>query len=933
MMSVPRDGRAEVSAGGGDINLQRLLLPWGKLQDDGVYHPALFHMLDVGNVAQALLDEEAAPRFRKVLATALDAGDPSSLSTWLPLLVAVHDIGKLSAPFQGKDGRDRTRRERERLTSQGFNFGRMRGKDYPHQLVSAIFAQYDLPELAADFPDTLLRVVRDALGGHHGVFATVPELSAAADYVKCAEPKEWTALRAAAFRVLGDVFVHNRRDNVCFPSPARTRAATVALAGFTILCDWLGSDASHFPCEPNLTLDQYLPLSRDRARTAVERIDFAPPRPPRRYPGFRALFPTIEVPHPLQVAIDALPESAITWPCLFIIEAPTGEGKTEAALALASRLAASGPSDELYVGLPTTATSNQMFGRVHNFLNRDQERERPVKLIHGQAFLVEDDLLVHLHDDAVADSAVATWFSSRKRALLAPFGVGTVDQVELTALSARHYMLRLFGLAGKVVIIDEVHAYDTYMSTVLEMALQWLAALGSSVILLSATLPTSRHAALARAFLSGTGPDAAESLEAATLPYPCLAAYSPAGTVIASPPAGQGRRDLSVVFVNDESPEKQASRLLRLIDGGGAVCRICNTVDDAQTVFRALEALAPAEVERILIHSRFPVHQRQEIEAGIARRFGPESTRTREESSVVIGTQVLEQSLDLDFDFMVTDHAPTDLLLQRAGRLRRHKRDRPDDREPTVLFVQLPRTADGSPVFGVWRWIYDEYILWTSWLTLEKRQGSDDCAEIALPADYRPLIEATYPSGELTLPAGSPYAQVVHEAYMAYHAEASRASGEARLRLIPDVSSAGGITEAVAVQFEEDTDGGGRGWGSAKTREGAERLTVIPLYRHGDRLSLDRAGNELLGPACDQACQLRLLQNSIPVTISRSRERLAADWRAAREQAPGWFRNDKKAPLLRYTVPLVLDGDTAKYGKLTVTLDPRLGLVFGKEEQ
>lgn len=915
-----------------DIDLQRLGLPWGKLQDGGIYHPALFHMLDVGHVAEALLGEDAAPRFREVLARALDAGDPRSLSGWLPLLVAMHDIGKISAPFQGKESKQRTRQERDRLCSQGFDFGHLYGKDYPHQQVSAAFTSHAWPELTADLPAALVQVERDALAGHHGSFAGAIDLNTAADYIECMEPEEWGALRAGAYRVLKGIFVPSWCAGTQFPSPSRIRAATVALTGFTILCDWLGSDADCFPCEPRLTLDQYIPVSRRRARQAVKKIGFSPPRARPSYPGFHALFPHIESPHPLQLAIDALPASAITWPSLFILEAPTGEGKTEAALALARRLATAGPSDELYVGLPTTATSNQMFGRVHRFLNGDGESQHPVQLIHGQAFLVEDDLLLHLHDDAATDSASAAWFSPRKRALLAPFGVGTVDQVELTSLSARHYTLRLFGLAGKVVIIDEVHAYDTYMSTVLEMALQWLAALGSSVILLSATLPTSRHAALARAFLSGAGASITVPPEASSLPYPCLAAYSASGAAIESPPASQPKREMSVAFVDDETPGGQAARLLDLISHGGAACRICNTVDDAQRVFQALDALAPPDVTRTLLHSRFPVDQRQEIEADITERFGPGSKRTRESRSIVIGTQVLEQSLDLDFDFMVSDHAPTDLLLQRAGRLRRHKRDRPDNLAPTTLFVQLPGSHDGTPEFGVWRWIYSEYILWTSWLVLEGRAGNGRI-EITLPADYRPLIEATYPSGQFVLPAESPWTASIHAAYQEYQTEERRAAGEARLRLIPDPGIDGAITEGMSLQFEEDADGGRQGWGSAKTREGAERLTVIPLYRHNGRLSLDRAGNELLGPACDRACQLRLLRRSIPVTISPSREPLAAALRLARDQAPSWFRNEEKAPLLRFTMPLVLDGDTARYGDTAVTLDPRLGLLFGKEER
>lgn len=912
--------------------MKDLLLLWGKLGTGGAYHPALFHMLDVGHMAQTLLGSTAAPRFRMVMAGALNEEDPAMLKMSLPLLIALHDIGKISAPFQGQQRTSRTRIEQERLAAEGFTFGRTHGQSYPHAHIGAVFIEDVWPGLEVGLPHSLVVTLRDAIGGHHGRFAASGELNEAREYCAYDEPPAWSDLRTSAYHALREVLTPAWPSSVAAPRHAMT--AAMALTGFTILCDWLGSDAEQFPIERPMPLSAYAALSRRRAYEAVERLGFAPARPVPMYQGFSNLFPDKGDARPLQNAVDNLPAEAIAWPSLFVIEAPTGEGKTEAALALAQRLAVAGPSDELYFGLPTTATSNQMFGRVHDFVSRSKGLGAPVKLIHGQAFLVEDDLLLRLHDDAAdvdgasSVAAAPTWFAPKKRSLLAPFGVGTVDQVELGVLNARHYMLRLFGLAGKVVIIDEIHAYDTYMSTVLEQALRWLAALGSSVIMLSATLPTARHAALVRSFTSALPERFAGDGDAAqrSLPYPCIAAYTADHMHLLSPSAIQPERRLRVEFVADETPQEQAQRLLDLVSGGGAVCRLCNTVAEAQAIFRAVDEVVPPDVQCLLIHSRFPVEERQELERRITDRFGPDSQRRPEERAIVIGTQVLEQSLDLDFDALVTDLAPTDLLLQRAGRMHRHRRARPSAHATPLLRVQLRRAGDGMPEFGSWRYVYDEFILWMSWRVLKERTDDRGQIVLTLPHDYRPLIEATYPEVEPSFAEVHPYQAQLRAAYVRHHRAEAIEAGEARLRLVPMPSPTAGMTEGHNLSFEEDTDGGQQGWGIAKTRLGTDSITVIPLYRRGPALTLDPEGRKALAPICDRACQLRLLQRSIPV----SHRRLVLKLRAVQAQAPRWFR---EAALLQYAAPLILDGGQARYDDILVSLDHRLGLVIGKDDE
>ena len=437
------------------------------------------------------------------------------------------------------------------------------------------------------------------------------------------------------------------------------------------------------------------------------------------------------------------PINCSAQPCLVIIEAPTGEGKTEASLALAHALRKQTEGDDFYYALPTMATSNQMFGRLQKHLQARLGVDTQIKLVHGQSFLIEDELRIEplsnggAREQGEPRAAALQWFSGKKRALLAPFGVGTIDQAELAALNARHAALRMFGLAGKVVIVDEVHAYDTYMTTIIEQLLRWLAALNTSVILLSATLPLSRRAQLAQAY--GVELDAISGSSDA---YPSLLVLSRNGIHHASPKAWQtiAQIALDTLFLDDEQVDEKARWLLDTIREGGCACWMTNTVKRAQRLFARLQELAPAHVDLTLLHSQYPLEERQKWETEITGKYGPNGRRP--EQGIVVGTQVLEQSLDLDFDVMVSDLAPIDLLLAARRQAASTQPCRPDAHQAPRLWINLhhdeqpmiPPKADCA--------IYTEYILRQSWATLAGRNES------TCRSDYRPLIEAVYDAPE-----------------------------------------------------------------------------------------------------------------------------------------------------------------------------------------
>ncbi len=912
----------------------RVLLLWGKTTDDERYHPALFHMIDVALVARALLTTNGSRRVRTAMRYAWAGADLDQLDAWLPFIIALHDIGKISAPFQRQQSTPGAKLQNARLLRDGFDLGTDGDAPPAHSAVSAWWLNAQLAAIEPGLHRDALYAIRDAAGGHHGWFAGDLE-SSVGGYLARHEPASWNILRSEGYQLLRAALGPATGALAAIGQPRRVRPATAALTGLTVIADWVASNAYYFRPDCSSSLDRYLEISAGRALDALAEIGLITERKPAVYAGFQATFPGRADMRDLQLQIDTLDAADLPIPGLFVIEAPTGEGKTEAALALARRLAEQGASDELYFGLPTMATSNQMFQRLTDFFDRLYGAEGAVKLAHGQAALVERELRRLTRQRgagdsdpsqrtsaawAASDEQVLQWFGSSKRALLAPFGAGTVDQIELVGLNVRHAMLRLFGLAGKVVIVDEVHAYDTYMNTILEHTLGWLASMGTSVILLSATLPIDRHQALARRYLAGLRAVRLDRVTVAPVSaYPALAIYG-ASRELQSAPKAFRSQSLTIRFVADQDIAAQAQRLIDLTEHGGAVARICNRVDDAQALYAELRRRNIPNLT--LLHARYPLDERQARERAVDLAVGRATKRAPGDRLIIIGTQVLEQSLDYDVDVMVADLCPIDLLLQRAGRLHRHNRLRAAAHNAPILYVQCLAGADGLPNVERWKNIYVPFVLWQTWLVLQARQGGVG-ATIDLPRDYRPLIEAVYAAPDL--PADQPHAAALASARAALATAQAKQQDQARQRLTPDPLSRDAIVRVDGIQFIEDDDGALSGWQIAKTRLG-ERVTVIPLYHHAGGLTLDRAGSEPLGTVAkdDIAAQNRLLQRSLPI----SDPRLVAYFR----------KNDKwplpeLPPLLKHIPPLIFgpDGRTALSG-VALYLDPELGLVIEKEQ-
>jgi CRISPR-associated endonuclease/helicase Cas3 len=771
------------------------------------YHPVICHLIDVAAVTQNLWDAVFRPQFREWLAKRLEL-DEDSCGRWLAFWSGAHDIGKVAPCFQDRNDQ-RTNALNKRLQDAGFLFSTW---NKPHGTISsAILAE--LLEAPTDWPrlDRKLAVqVAIAVGGHHGLFP--------ADWIdvrdllrSTRQPCSWDAARremlASLARLLG--------VGVRAPQLPETSDLSIfmVLAGLTSVADWIGSNQAFFRpkgcpavVQSGLDLDGYFTEAQDRAKQALTALGWLERGKPGAMRSFAELFADIlpGEPRPLQRVVA---ESAqrMTKPTLMVVEAPMGEGKTEAAWYVADVWDQAG-GQGTYVALPTMATSNQMFDRVGEFLKANAGKQN-LMLLHGKAALNDKfeklKYAARIYDDEKHPSAVVAevWFAANKKhGLLAPYGVGTIDQALLAVLQTKHVFVRLFGLAGKCVILDEVHAYDAYMTTLMERQLRWLAALGCPVVLLSATLPRDKRLKLLQAYAGDNLPELEE------VPYPRVTSVAvglPAEVrhIKADPDRA---RAIELAWIDEGN---LAETLRQALANGGCGVVIRNTVGLAQNTYLQLrDALKEDGIDVELFHARFPFGRRRAIEDAVLKRFGKEGGPAQRNKRVLVATQVVEQSLDLDFDVMISDVAPVDLVLQRAGRLHRHARGQrpPGVTKPRMWLIKPDVAENGLPDFGVSGIVYSPHILYRTLLIL-RSDGTTQRDTVKLPSEIDGLVngvyDETYPPSYLSL-AEQNFWRITLDGH---HEAIEKEEAEAESRQIKKPQFRGSLSRVVSAPREEDS--------------------------------------------------------------------------------------------------------------------------------
>ena len=880
-----------------------LLRLWGKSRGLDEPYPLFAHLLDTaaaaGAVAELVIPRSLAERLADKMGVSRREWEQTAV-----VLGGWHDIGKASCGFQQQaaacpswlaNARDASDAGRHDRIGACLVWDRLAGHRSRHRLSQIV-------------------------GGHHG---TIPKLNrrdldchGGAGLVDLDPPEELLLARRQAWDALDSVLGG-------LPDAAMPADAASATLAVVVLADWIASSAWLLHHRQQAIASgmsdpgEMFAHGRRLAETLIDRAGLtAPQQAPTPTPA-TMFADSATAWTPLQQSLaDSFRPSG---PGIVVICAPTGEGKTEAALLAASRLSAASGRHGLFFAMPTVATAEGLHDRLSAYIERHHRGAPSLRRVHSQAILWDEDPgrgAVSDDDDAVR--AAARWMTGTRKSILAPYGVGTIDQVLLGALRAKHSPLRLLGAATGTLIVDEAHSLDPYMRQLLVRCVEWVASLGTPVVVMSATMPHRRVSELVDAYRRGADVHSGASDAPPEPPgYPMWMSWTPTdGWLSADARARRSwtlRVDVADV-VAAQLTQQIAAAAVAATATGKCVLVVRSTVGAAQQTHDAALAsdpsLKPGETLEIL-HSRMPQHQRRSRSQRLLDTLGPDTAR-RPGRLLLVATQVVEQSLDVDFDLLITDPAPVSALLQRAGRVRRH---RPTTTGPVRVRVFWPVTGDNRPHKGSLIYSKADLMAARAWVTCAE---TSDSVTVAVPSEVPAVVDRADIETSGQFDFATP--EEADEAEDATLAQLVRIDADKSLGLRWAIPRPGPDVPLADLTGHFDTDERHPG-----TRHRALSVLVVPVAGAGNgRARLhDGTGIELVpGRTPDRDTVRAVFDAAIPVSYPNSA------WADALVPLGGrWDRTPVCGALLLEAPP---DGSVVAGGHL-LTLSPRTGLAIRRQ--
>lgn len=711
---------------------------YAKFEKEGSYLPLKTHLKDTACCAEYLYDYWLPVSVKNYLQRSLKLED-SQLKRFSILIAYLHDIGKATFIFQNKAWT--VLQDPSAMLFQLCSINRETQKAVHHSTAGAGILN------DRGFPSGITVIV----GSHHGRWRGTSLKyyleSYAAPLIGTLNESE----RGLFFSDIWDEIINEALELTGFalsdlPNPQRSDQ--ILLTGLLNMADWLASDQNLFPLYSPDTpaLDETQRFARAR-----ENFQITEPWSSLHYLCDAENFQNTFNFQPRSIQNDVIKlltsDDEIG---LMIIEAPMGCGKTEAALYAAQHFAYTTEQGGLFYGLPTMATSNGLLGRISKWASAEAENGKlSLELVHSKTMFNESYQALRKNDFHDSDLVVSRWMEKRKLQLCPNFVLGTIDHLLYAALKHNHVMLDHIGMAGKVVILDEIHSFDAYTNQYLLRTLEWLGWYHAPVILLSATLTSSFRTQLVEAYLNGLSPSSKPDFSICRhQSYPAITFAKENEIQVITPDYQEPQKSILIKQFKDWSSIKE-NVTSRLADGGCAGI-IVNTVRQAQDLYQEMEPLQQNGYRIHLLHSSFTDVDRAKKEAEIISILGkPEpgqetQARNNRNKVIVIGTQVLEQSLDIDFDWLITEICPVDLLFQRIGRLHRHDRERPAHFSTPECWIIGQNCEDLNS--GT-RHVYSD------WLLMRTLDALKDKEHLILPSDIPLLIQAVYENEDTTNPS------------------------------------------------------------------------------------------------------------------------------------------------------------------------------------
>ena len=663
------------------------------------------HMLETGIVAGCLTDTNGI--YHPVLnrLSEITGYDSDTLLAKIVFICAIHDIGKIHPTFQGRDGETLEVLRQENLNQMSFDT-RFRHEQYG----ANIFDRLSVEDVDIKNSDIIAQIIRM----HH---QKEQKKNSDIDIIKIDDKekaKKWRHIQNEIYDYVKNVF---RFDNLNLINKDINKSELFvvqnAILGIMITADWIASNSYVFDNQQYENVDEFLESRKTQALKFLNNEGLIRQQIPVMQ-DFRSAFGFNG--RPVQNDVEKIVHKN-DIKCM-LIESDCGSGKTEAALYAAAVLGNRSGLSGIYMGLPTGVSAEAIHDRVDEFLT--SRGMRNTKLYTSKSMLLREP------------DKKPIWTDMSRQRLLAASAVGTVDQVMTAARLVRFESVRMDGLASKVLIIDEIHAYDAYMLAVIKDLLKICGELDVPVIMLSATLPIST-----KNDLLGVLGDGDIELHNG---YPVISYVTKDG-MVHEHVSHQYMPDKKIScellpILNDN--DKIARYAVDAVKDGGCECVIMNTVTDAICVYDKIKKNKKNDCKIILYHSRMTINARDKTSRKILAMCGKDRTK-RPERVIIVGTQVLEQSLDIDVDYMITAICPIDLLFQRIGRYHRHG-DAGTIREHVVVAntvqVLIPATLSS---YGGTEYVYEKCYLDATIDAINEHNG-----HLLIPSGMPDMINYVY---------------------------------------------------------------------------------------------------------------------------------------------------------------------------------------------
>lgn len=884
--------------------------------DSNSYLPFFIHSRDTAEIMNRLLNNWVARSTIDAIKYPHD-----QLQDAMKFIALVHDIGKITILFQSRIAAhiDGMNEKFDTLGIKIHDIKSFRSIDLaPHTLAGE--------EILLSFgcPATIAAII----GSHHGIPQRKDKVSN--DYLNT-YPEYFYDQQYSLWHRLWKEWINYALESSHLHSIDELmnvdRQSAVLMTGLLIMSDWIASNTSLFPLVEvgNDVLNEE--QMKERANIAWEKLDF-----PHALQNNQLKFDIKKfknefgfLPNDMQkTVIDIVDKKNIR---LMLIEAPMGGGKTEAALSAAEVILSKSSTNGVMFCLPSQATANGLFSRIRSWAEQQSsEATHTIELRHGSAELNEDYLELKSKSRFIYENAEGVgedlpheriyyngWFDTNKTGLLADFVISTVDQLLMAALKRKHVMLKILGVTSKVIIVDECHSYDAYMNVYLDQILTWLGYFNIPVILLSATLSKQRKMEMMNAYISSKTGFKSFTINPLIFekPYPRITYIDEQNVECKSIRTLDASKN---IFINPLEDRYIIDVLEEKLSDGGCAGIIVNTVKKAQDLYKMLkETIHDAKV--LLIHSGFTLTDRIQRESEILSLIGKSSEPSDRDHLIVVGTQVLEQSLDIDFDIMISQICPIDLLLQRIGRMHRHDRLRPKKLNQPMCYV-LPTDSGTERIYSKWLIIQTENVI-------AKKSGM-----ITLPADFDPLIEYVY--------RDCCEDEEYFEDYENYHNQEKKSKQNAKVFCIgkPRSYNARLAERSVLDGWLDDAINDRNEDGAlAAVRESGASLEVIPLKIIDDyALTVSGEGKQKISllecPNEKIAMMLKRQKMKLHSFFNYEWKRYITELQYIKEHI---FVNWSKSMILKDTYFLPI-GNNRTLGNIKVNYDQNLGFIYRKED-